>query len=163
LVRLLARHPALALEAAMSSGETARRLPALARIWDEDIAPLDRDRLASAEVVFLALPDTAAAEIAPAPVDAGVPLVDLSGAFRLRGAALRARWYPETHRLPAGIVSGLTEWVRAELPPAPLVANPGCYPSASLLAITPLRDAGLLESGSDIIVDAKSGVSGAGK
>src|SRR5262249_36646991 len=84
LVRLLARHPAVALEAAMSSGDTARRLPALAHVWNEEVAPLDRERLASAEVVFLALPDSAAAEFAPALVDAGVRVVDLSGAFRLR-------------------------------------------------------------------------------
>jgi N-acetyl-gamma-glutamyl-phosphate reductase len=163
LVRLLARHPAVALEAAMSSGDTARRLPALAHVWDEQVTPLDRDRLASVEVVFLALPDAIAAECAPALVDAGVRVVDLSGAFRLRDAALRARWYPDTHRVPAGIVYGLTELARPALASARLVANPGCYPTASLLAIAPLADAGLLAPGSDIIVDAKSGVSGAGK
>src|SRR5215813_1539230 len=163
LVRLLARHPVVALEAAMSSSDTARRLPALAHVWDDQVLPLDRDRLASAEVVFLALPDTAAAEFAPALVDAGVRVVDLSGAFRLRDDALRARWYPDTHQVPAGVVYGLTERARSALPAARLVANPGCYPTASLLAIAPLVDAGLLERGSDIVVDAKSGVSGAGK
>ena len=94
LVRLLARHPAVALEVAMSSGDKARRLSALAHLWDDQVAPLDRDRLASVEVAFLALPDTAAAELAPALVDAGVRVVDLSGAFRLRDDSLRARWYP---------------------------------------------------------------------
>ena len=123
LVRLLARHPALALEAAMSSSDTARRLPALAHIWDGEVGPLDRDRLASAEVAFLALPDTAAAEFAPALLDAGVRVVDLSGAFRLRDDSLRRRWYPETHRMPAGVVYGLTERARSALPSAQLVAN----------------------------------------
>lgn len=163
LVRLLARHPAVALEVAMSSGDTARRLPALSHVWDHQVAPLDRDRLASVEVAFLALPDTAAAEFAPELVDAGVRVVDLSGAFRLKDDSLRARWYPETHRVPPGVVYGLTERARPTLPSARLVANPGCYPTASLLAIAPLADAGLLAPGSDIIVDAKSGVSGAGK
>jgi N-acetyl-gamma-glutamyl-phosphate reductase len=163
LLRLLARHPALALEVAMSSGDTARRLPALARVWDHQVAPLDRDRLASVDVAFLALPDTAAAEFAPALVEAGVRVVDLSGAFRLKDDSLRARWYPETQRVPAGVVYGLTERVRPALPSARLVANPGCYPTASLLAVAPLADAGLLAPGSDVIVDAKSGVSGAGK
>ena len=163
LVRLLARHPAVALDVAMSSGGTARRLPALARLWDDEVGPLDRDRLAAAEVVFLALPDAAAAELAPALVDAGVRVIDLSGAFRLRDEALRKHWYPETHRVPSGVVYGLTERARPDLPAARLVANPGCYPTASLLAITPLIDAGLLAPASDIIVDAKSGVSGAGK
>jgi N-acetyl-gamma-glutamyl-phosphate reductase len=163
LVRLLARHPAVALEVAMSSGDTARHLSSLAHVWDDPVAPLDRDRLASVDVAFLALPDTTAAEFAPALVDAGVRVVDLSGAFRLKDDSLRARWYPDTQRMPAGVVYGLTERVRPALPPARLVANPGCYPTASILALAPLADGGLLAPGSDIIVDAKSGVSGAGK
>ena len=60
-------------------------------------------------MVFLALPDSAAAELAPALVDAGVRVIDLSGAFRLRDQAARARWYPDTHRLPEGVAYGLTE------------------------------------------------------
>ena len=92
-----------------------------------------------ADVVFLALPDAAAAELAPALVDAGVRVIDLSGAFRLRDAAARARWYPETHRLPAGVAYGLTERERGAVARARLVANPGCYPTATLLALAPLR------------------------
>src|SRR5437879_3444093 len=105
LLRLLSRHPAVALTAAMSSGQTgasSRRLPALARLWNGAIVPLSKETLASeADLVFLALPDSAAAELAPALVDAGVRVVDLSGAFRLRDETSRATWYPETHRLPA--------------------------------------------------------------
>src|SRR2546430_8601527 len=101
LLRLLARHPGVAVTAAMSSGQAAqgalpRRLPALARVWDGAITPLAPDTLArDAEVVFLALPDPAAANLAPALLAAGVRIVDLSGAFRLRDAAARARFYPE--------------------------------------------------------------------
>jgi N-acetyl-gamma-glutamyl-phosphate reductase len=116
-----------------------------------------------ADLVFLALPDTAAAEIAPALVDAGVRVVDLSGAFRLRDAEARARWYPETRHLPSGVAYGLTEHERRTVAAARLVANPGCYPTTSLLALKPLAAAGLLVPGADVIVDAKSGVSGAGK
>jgi N-acetyl-gamma-glutamyl-phosphate reductase len=163
LLRLLARHPAVAVTAAMSSGAGTRRLPALARLWDGAISPLDPAALASADVVFLALPDAAAAELAPALVDAGVRVIDLSGAFRLRNAAERARWYPETHRLPDGVAYGLTELERAAVAGARLVANPGCYPTATLLALSPLVVAGLLLPNADIVVDAKSGVSGAGK
>src|SRR5579859_2173447 len=83
LLRLLARHPGVTIVAATSSGSAARRLPALAHVWDGDVTPLDQHELANeADVVFLALPDTAAAEIAPALVDAGVRVIDLSGAFR---------------------------------------------------------------------------------
>jgi N-acetyl-gamma-glutamyl-phosphate reductase len=166
LLRLLARHPDVVVTAAMSSGATtaARRLPALARVWDGTIIPLAHETLArEADVVFLALPDSAAAELGPALVDAGVRVVDLSGAFRLRDAGARARWYPETGRLPDGVAYGLTERERNAVAGAQLVANPGCYPTATLLALAPLLEAGLLVAGTDIVVDAKSGVSGAGK
>ena len=165
LLRLLARHPSVTITQATSSGATAaRRLPALARLWNGTITPLDADTLArDADVVFLALPDTAAAELAPRLVNAGVRTIDLSGAFRLRNAAARARWYPETHELPAQLVYGLTEHHRQSLRAAKLVANPGCYPTAALLTLLPLQKAGLIAPQSDVIVDAKSGVSGAGK
>jgi N-acetyl-gamma-glutamyl-phosphate reductase len=164
LLRILARHSALQLTAAMSSGATAaRKLPALRRLWNGDISPLSPEMLRDADVAFLALPDAAAADLAPALVDAGVRVIDLSGAFRLRNTAARTRWYPETKRVPDRVVYGLTELGRAALANASLVANPGCYPTAALLALAPLAGAGLLVPGSDIIVDAKSGVSGAGK
>jgi N-acetyl-gamma-glutamyl-phosphate reductase len=165
LLRLLARHPGVVITKATSSGTTAaRRLPALAHVWSGSITPLDADSLAEeADVVFLALPDTAAAELAPRLVEAGVRTIDLSGAFRLRDEATRARWYPETHVLPSPLVYGLTEYQRRSLPTAKLVANPGCYPTAALLALLPLEKAGLLNAKSDVIIDAKSGVSGAGK
>jgi N-acetyl-gamma-glutamyl-phosphate reductase len=167
LLRLLARHPMVALGAAMSSGQTAgpsRRLPGLARLWNGEIAPLSADALASdADVVFLALPDAAAAKLAPQLVDADVRVIDLSGAFRLHDSSARARWYPDTHRLPPGVAYGLTERERGAVARARLVANPGCYPTATLLALAPLAGAGRLLPHADIVVDAKSGVSGAGK
>src|SRR3954452_18507837 len=167
LLRLLARHPAVSIAAAMSSGQAggeSRRLPALAPLWDGSIVPLSLDSLKrDADVVFLALPDAAAAELAPALVDAGVRVIDLSGAFRIRDAAARATWYPHTRAVPAGAAYGLTERERGAVARAQLVANPGCYPTATLLALAPLAEAGLLVPNADIIVDAKSGVSGAGK
>ena len=166
LLRLLARHPAVEVTAAMSSGATAsaRPLPALGRLWSGTIGPFAPDALArDADVVFLALPDAAAAEQAPALVAAGLRVVDLSGAFRLRDEAARARWYPETREVPGPVAYGLTERERDGVAAARLVANPGCYPTATLLALAPLADAGLLVPGADIVVDAKSGVSGAGK
>jgi N-acetyl-gamma-glutamyl-phosphate reductase len=169
LLRLLGRHPGVSVTAAMSSGKmssgaSVRRLPALRRIWDGAITPLSADTLArEADIVFLALPDANAAELGPSLVDAGVRVIDLSGTFRLRDAAARARWYPEAQRLPEGVAYGLTERERPAVAAARLVANPGCYPTATLLALAPLVAAGLLVRGADIVVDAKSGVSGAGK
>ena len=99
LVRILARHPAVTLTTAMSSGATSapRPLPALARIWDGTVAPLDVDKLvAEADIVFLALPEAASAELAPTLLERGVRVIDLSGAFRIRAQADRQRWYPAT-------------------------------------------------------------------
>ena len=164
LVRILARHPAVTLTAAMSSAATStpRPLPALARIWDGAVAPLDVERLATdADVVFLALPEAASAELAPALVDRGRRVIDLSGAFRIRSDAERQRWYPATTALPTGTVYGFSERNKAAIREARLLSNPGCYPTAALLALDPLAQAGLLAG--PIVVDAKSGVSGAGK
>ncbi|MGE0703069.1 MAG: N-acetyl-gamma-glutamyl-phosphate reductase [Vicinamibacterales bacterium] len=166
LLRILARHPGVSLTVATSStaSSATRRMPALAHIWNGSLTPLDKDILVrDADLVFLALPDTAAAELAPALVESGRRVIDLSGAFRLRDAAARARWYPETHQVPASLAYGLTERERERVRDAAMVANPGCYPTVSLLAIAPLLDAGLVLPGTDIIIDAKSGVSGAGK
>jgi N-acetyl-gamma-glutamyl-phosphate reductase len=146
----------------MSSGGDTRRLPALARIWDGEVQPLDVEALArTSDVVCLALPEASAAAVGVALVERGVRVVDLSGAFRLRNEAIRKRWYPESAILPAGTLYALPERSRRELPAARLVSCPGCYPTAALLSLQPLADAGLLSG--DVIIDAKSGVSGAGK
>ena len=164
LVRILARHPGVTLTTAMSSAATStpRALPALARIWDGNVVPLDVDRLvADADVVFLALPEAASAELAPQLIDRGVKVIDLSGAFRIRNAAQRQRWYPATAALPPGTAYGFSERHAAEIRDARLVSNPGCYPTAALMALEPLNAAGLLRG--PIVIDAKSGISGAGK
>jgi N-acetyl-gamma-glutamyl-phosphate reductase len=164
LVRILARHPAVTLTTAMSSGATSapRPLPALARIWDGAVVPLDVEKLvADADIVFLALPEAASAELAPTLVERGKRVIDLSGAFRIRGDAERQRWYPATAALPAGTVYGFSERNKAEIQRARLLSNPGCYPTAALLALDPLSAAGLLSG--PVVVDAKSGISGAGK
>jgi N-acetyl-gamma-glutamyl-phosphate reductase len=166
LVRLLARHPGVTLTLATASQATSapRRLPALARVWDGEVRPLDVARVPShADVAFLALPENASAEIAPALLDAGMRVVDLSGAFRLRDAAARSRWYPATPSMPDAVAYGLTEFERGAIARARLVSNPGCYPTASLLALLPLVKAQLVDADRDIVVDAKSGISGAGK
>ena len=170
LLRLLARHPAVAHHArrrrratGASGAASCRRS---ARLWDGDdhAARSADDAGAEADLVFLALPDAAAAELAPALVDAGVRVIDLSGAFRLREAdAARALVSRNAPRCRTASPTGSPSASAAPCARARLVANPGCYPTAALLALAPLVDAGLLVAGADIIVDAKSGVSGAGK
>ena len=164
LVRWMAGHPAARITAAMSSAPDGppRALPALNRIWNGVVEPFSLDLLVEeADVVFLALPEEAAAANAPALLDRGVRVIDLSGAFRLRDTALRERWYPATSMGVLKPVYGLTERNHAAIRTAQLVTNPGCYPTAALLALGPLADAGLLTG--DLVIDAKSGISGAGK
>ena len=162
LIRRLARHPRVDLTAAMaSSGSEARRIPALARIWDAPVLPLDADALAQRDAVFLAIPETLAAEIGPVIAAKGARVFDLSGAYRLRASDVRERWYPHSRPPSVPVTYGLTERYRDQLASAKLVACAGCYPTAAILALQPLAAAGLIEPG--VIIDAKSGVSGAGK
>jgi N-acetyl-gamma-glutamyl-phosphate reductase len=166
LVRILARHPGAELTLATGSQATStpRRLPALTRLWDGEVQPLDIAAVPGvADVAFLALPESASAAVAPALLAAGLRVVDLSGAFRLRDAAARTRWYPATTAMPDDVAYGLTEFYRAAIANAALVSNPGCYPTASLMALLPLFKAGLIAPESDVVIDAKSGISGAGK
>jgi N-acetyl-gamma-glutamyl-phosphate reductase len=163
LLRLLGRHPGVRIAAAMGSpGAAPRQVPSLKSLWDAPVDGLDLDALANgSDAVFLALPEHAAAEVAPALLARGKRVFDLSGAFRLRDRALRQRWYPQTIEQPASVVYGLTERNRDLLRDSTLVACAGCYPTAAILALQPLLQAKLL--GQPIIIDAKSGVSGAGK
>ena len=166
LVALLARHPRVKLTTAMSSSpeSAARPLPRLNRLWDGQVEPLNRDRLAKeTDLTFLAVPENAAADLAPPLVGAGVRVIDLSGAFRIRSDEARHRWYPATKELPEGSAYGLTEFFKDEVREARLVANPGCYPTAALLSLLPLANAGLLDKAGDVVIDAKSGISGAGR
>jgi N-acetyl-gamma-glutamyl-phosphate reductase len=123
---------------------------------------LDLDRHADIEAAVVAYPHGAAAPLVAALVEREVRVVDLSADFRLRDAAVYGEWYRE-HLAPellADAVYGLPELYRPVLPGADLVANPGCYPTATLLALAPLARAGLI---GDVVIDAKSGVSGAGR
>jgi N-acetyl-gamma-glutamyl-phosphate reductase len=168
LLRLLEAHPvmtATVIAARSRAGEPVRSVAPNLRT-DALLEDVDPVALGALDVVFLATPHEASLELAPDLVDRGVPVIDLSGAFRL-SAADHAEWYGGVHPAPElaadggrAAVYGLTEWSRAELPGAHLVANPGCYPTATVLALAPL--AGLIEAGS-VVVDAKSGTSGAGR
>ena len=130
-------------------------------LWNGEVEPYDFERLAANEVVFLALPEDASADIAPQLVARGRRVFDLSGAFRLRERQRPRSLVSRRHALPAGTAYGMTERTREALPGARLVACAGCYPTAAVLALAPLVAAGLVTG--DIIIDAKSGVSGAGK
>jgi N-acetyl-gamma-glutamyl-phosphate reductase len=166
LMAILARHPNADTVAGMSSSadSAARPLPRLARVWKGSVEGLSVDRLAKeTDVVFLALPEAAAADVAPPLLAAGVKVIDLSGAFRIRDDADRAKWYPGTKSVPPKTAYGLVEHYPADIAAAQLVACPGCYPTAALLSLLPLQKAGLIDTSAGIVIDAKSGISGAGK
>jgi N-acetyl-gamma-glutamyl-phosphate reductase len=162
--RLLARHPGFDLKTITARSDAGRRLDDLyphhrvAMVLEE----LDLDRHAGIDAAVVAYPHGAAAELVAALVARGVRVVDLSADFRLRDPAVYAEWYrehPEPGLLPEAVY-GLPERYREQIAGARIVANPGCYPTATLLALAPLARAGLI---GDVVVDAKSGVSGAGR
>ncbi|MGH2484584.1 MAG: N-acetyl-gamma-glutamyl-phosphate reductase, partial [Ktedonobacterales bacterium] len=163
LLRLLRRHPAFDLVEVTARSEAGKPVatvfPHLASLDLVFSAEVER-----AEVVFVALPDHGAVELVPGLLRAGRRVLDLSAGFRLRDAANYPTWYAYEHSAPdllATAVYGLAEWSREALAGAQLVAVPGCYPTAALLAILPALVNDLIEP--DIIVDAKSGLSGAGR
>ncbi|QBI21567.1 N-acetyl-gamma-glutamyl-phosphate reductase [Egibacter rhizosphaerae] len=167
LVRLVAAHPALDLHVAAGSGSAGERLdtaaPQLAGLpgADRALAPAEPDALAGCDLVFMATPHAVSAELGPVLANGGATVVDLSGAFRLEASEF-ARWYGLDHPAPARTPApyGLPELFRTDLKGAPLVAGPGCYPTAALLALAPLT--GLVDPGS-VVITGMSGTSGAGK
>lgn len=171
-LRLLARHPALEVRTRAAASQAGRALGALAPNFppslggDVPLTEAEVAQLAALDVVLLATPDEVSLELVPALLEAGARVVDLSGAFRLT-AADYAGWYGRAHTAPelaldgqTPAVYGLTEFARDEVRSADLVANPGCYPTATLLALRPLM--GLVER-EGIVVAAMSGTSGAGR
>ena len=170
LLRLLLQHPELEVAAVTSEQRAGRAVgeafPALRGRLDLDFeSAADPASLAGrVELAFAALPHAASAPAVEALREAGVRVIDLSADFRLRDLATYREWYGE-HPAPARLgeaVYGLPELHREALVGAPLVAVPGCYPTSALLPLAPLLRAGLVET-RGIHVDAKSGVSGAGR
>jgi N-acetyl-gamma-glutamyl-phosphate reductase len=142
--------------------------PQLRGLGDAPLRPLSIEAIqqSGAGTAFLATPHEASAEIVPALVDAGIRVVDLSGAFRFRSAETFKSWYklPTPHANWLGeAIYGLPELYAAEIAKARLVANPGCYATSVILALRPLTEAGWVADNSGVVCDCKSGASGAGK
>jgi N-acetyl-gamma-glutamyl-phosphate reductase len=170
LIRILLQHPEARITAATSRQDDAPHLdalhPSLTRRIDLKCEVFDPDRIAEkASYAFLALPHTASMAVVPALLERRVRVIDLSADYRLADAQVYADWYGHAHTDPDGLavaVYGLPELFRERIPPAKLIANPGCYTSASILSLAPLVAEDLIER-TGIIIDAKSGVSGAGR
>jgi len=170
LLKILVRHPHVEIVAVTSRREGNPPLssvhPSLngrINLKLEDLTAAEVAR--RAECIFSCLPHGVTAEQVPHMLAGGAKVVDFSADYRLKNPADYAEWYGATHHDPdrlAEAVYGLPELFRKEIPPARLVANPGCYPTASALPLAPLVKLGLIEP-TGIIIDAKSGVSGAGR
>lgn len=170
LLRLIAQHPTFELEVATGDSQAGSPVASLypslvARYGDLVFAPHDPSVCEGADVVFLGLPHEASLDIVPDLLGKVGCIVDLSAAFRLKDAGSYPEYYGFAHDRPdllSSAVYGLPERHRAALIGASLIATPGCYVTAATLAVAPLVDAGLIDT-SSVIVDAASGVSGAGR
>jgi N-acetyl-gamma-glutamyl-phosphate reductase len=161
---LVWRHPAFELCAVTARAEAGQ---SLSELYPRYRVPLvleqfDVARHGDVDAAIVAYPHAAAAPVVAALRERGVRVVDLSADFRLRDLATYERWY-EPHPAPdllSDVAYGLTELHRDEIADAAIVANPGCYPTATVLGLAPLARAGLL---ADVVIDAKQGISGAGR
>ncbi|HOB28803.1 MAG TPA: N-acetyl-gamma-glutamyl-phosphate reductase [Bacillota bacterium] len=170
LVRLLHQHPRAEIEyiGSRSHVGTTYHLvhPQFFRAFGLELQPPDLNLIPDpVELVFCALPHGRSADLVPDLLAAGKRVIDLSADFRLRNPALYETWYGRVHPAPdllSKAIYGLPEVNREVLPGAALVANPGCYPTSVLLALAPLANAGWIDWDS-VVIDAKSGVSGAGR
>ncbi len=168
LLRLLLRHPKVQVTAVTSEQSSGKPVHALfPNLWGPELLceALDPPQVAArAEVIFLALPHTKSAGPAQTFLKAGRKVIDLSADFRLKNAKDYETWYQTPHPCPDLLrtaVYGLPELHRDAIRSASLVASPGCYPTAAILSLAPLAKHHLLDA--QVVIDAKSGISGAGR
>jgi len=163
-VHLLARHPNVEVAQLSSRSYAGKPYSTVFPVLDRAGTFVAEPVADGVDVIFSCLPHNVGASKAKAWLDAGVRVIDMSADFRLRDASLYPRWYGQEHPAPdllAKAVLGLPELHRDEIKNARLIAVPGCYSTAAILALAPAVGAGLV--GSDVVVDAKSGASGAGR
>lgn len=168
LIRLLHEHPEVGQIDLFTSSEEgtifSNKYPHLTDLYDQPLNEIDFDRLVTYEVIFASTPAGVTSKLFPPLLDRGPTLIDLSGDFRLKDLSDYEAWYKKA---PAPIEAieksayGLTEWNAKSIREAQLIANPGCYPTAALLSILPLLKERQIDV-SHLVIDAKSGVSGAG-
>lgn len=169
-MRLLHAHPNAEVTSVISSSSAGTKItdgyPHLQHIREElldDVTPqLIKQK---ADLVFLATPASVASKLAPQYLELGLKVIDLSGDFRIKDQSVYEQWYKKPAAEQAWLdqaVFGLCEVYGEQVEGAPFISNPGCYPTATLLGLVPALKAGLIDP-SSIIIDAKSGVSGAGR
>lgn len=170
LTKILLRHPFVRVSALTTRQDESIPVQKLIPTLSDDVNLEVRSYSSSelnkiTDLAFLCLPHTQAVQTAEKLIEAGKYVIDLSADFRLKDVKTYEKWYGVKHgnkKLVKKAVYGLPELMRSEIKKAQLVANPGCYPTATALPLIPLMQAGIVEKDT-IVVDAKSGVSGAGK
>ncbi|OKL36104.1 N-acetyl-gamma-glutamyl-phosphate reductase [Domibacillus mangrovi] len=170
LIRLLSNHPDFELQAIYSSSKenvpVTEDYPHLAEICPLPLTKIDPVAIKeTSDVVFLAVPSGIATELAPQLAGGHAKVVDLSGDLRLKETDDYKKWYkkePADRAFIADAVYGLTEWNRENVKTAKVLSNPGCFPTAALLGLAPVVKNNLIDM-KNIVIDAKSGVSGAGR
>lgn len=170
LIGILLRHPDVRISSVSAKIDRPQKISGIfpklkGRIDLVCTQPDIKHITAKCDLVFLALPHTVSMEIVPALLNAGKKVIDLSADYRLKDIKVYAEHYNVLHKDETNLckaVYGLPELCRSRIKNAQLIANPGCYPTAAILALAPLVALNLVDSGS-IIIDAKSGVTGAGK
>ncbi|MGR9590943.1 MULTISPECIES: N-acetyl-gamma-glutamyl-phosphate reductase [Bacillus cereus group] len=170
LIRLLEQHPYFSIASLHSFSQVGECItnvyPHLRNVLFHTLQEIDVETIGKeAEIVFLATPAGVSAELTPKLLAEGLKVIDLSGDFRMIDPSSYELWYKRPaakEEILRKAVYGLSEWKRTGIQKANLIANPGCFATATLLAIAPLVRSGMIEEDS-IIIDAKSGVSGAGK
>lgn len=169
LVRLLTNHPDVSIEILGSKSFEGKKISDVYQnfehILEKECEELDLNAVAKCDVAFTALPHGASKSVIPSLLEQGVKVIDLSGDYRYDDASVYEKWYGEPHSSPELLeesVYGLCELHREKIKSARLIGNPGCYTTCSILGTTPLL-ANKLGKTENIIVDAKSGVTGAGR
>lgn len=170
LIRLLEQHPYFSIASLHSFSQVGECItnvyPHFQNVLVHTLQEIDVEEIGKeAEIVFLATPAGVSAELTPKLLAVGLKVIDLSGDFRMKDPFIYEQWYKRAAAKEGVLreaIYGLSEWKRSEIQKANLIANPGCFATAALLAILPLVRSGIIEEDS-IIIDAKSGVSGAGK
>lgn len=169
LVRLLSMHPQTEIKILGSQSFDGQRIsevyPNFKGILEKECEKTDIDKVAECDVAFTALPHGASKEVIPEIIKRGVKVIDLSGDFRYDDVSVYEKWYGQKHSSPELLkesVYGMPELYRDKIKNARLIGNPGCYTTCSILGTVPLLKSGVGNS-ENIIVDAKSGVTGAGR
>lgn len=170
LVRLLTAHPRVNIQNLISHSYANKKLkeiyPQFSLYKDIDLKEMDIEKIAAtSDLVFLSLPHGASSKVLPSLYKKGVKIIDLSGDFRYKSKEVFEKWYGYNHPSPELLkeaVYGMPELHKEDIKKAKLVGNPGCYPTGAILGIAPLVKEGQIEKDS-IIVDAKSGTTGAGR